>query len=132
MAPATNLQCGHLLLIITVTTSMHRPPAPTNDGTGLKAAVGFICGTATKSGGVHAVAMTRPEFGLNTDSQKLPRNAEKLGYISVVARMGPGLGLHTVPTNCLEMSKNQAVSLSGQDASLTWLVHRAQKLLEIT
>ncbi|XP_022853871.1 early nodulin-like protein 1 [Olea europaea var. sylvestris] len=44
---ATNLQRRHLLLIITVTTTMHRAPALTNGGTGLKVTEGFICGTAT-------------------------------------------------------------------------------------
>ncbi|CAA2998209.1 Hypothetical predicted protein [Olea europaea subsp. europaea] len=34
-------------------------------------------------------------------------------------RIRPGLGLHTVPTNYLEMPENKATSLPGQDASRT-------------
>ncbi|CAA2986360.1 Hypothetical predicted protein [Olea europaea subsp. europaea] len=39
------------------------------------------------------------------------------GRVSTVARMHPELGLHTAPTNCLEMPENQAMSLPSQDLS---------------
>ncbi|CAA2955354.1 early nodulin 1 [Olea europaea subsp. europaea] len=61
----------------------------------------------------------------------LPRYAGKSVDVPVTVRMHLGLGQHTVPTNCLEMPENHAVSLPGQEASRTWPIHRAQKLPEI-
>ncbi|CAA3002860.1 Hypothetical predicted protein [Olea europaea subsp. europaea] len=39
-------------------------------------------------------------------AHRVPEIARKLGDIPAVAWMRPGLGLYTVPTNCLQMPKN--------------------------
>ncbi|CAA3011491.1 Hypothetical predicted protein [Olea europaea subsp. europaea] len=49
----------------------------------------------------------RPQHGLHSESQKLPTNGWKSGYVPTATRTRPGRGLYTVPKNFPEMSENQ-------------------------
>ncbi|CAA3000150.1 Hypothetical predicted protein [Olea europaea subsp. europaea] len=56
------------------------------------------------------VSLSRPRHGPHNVSQKLPRNAYKLGCISDKAGMCPGHDLHTVHRNFSKIPENRAAS----------------------
>ncbi|CAA3009667.1 Hypothetical predicted protein [Olea europaea subsp. europaea] len=81
----------------------HPPvPASTNGGTGLKAAEGFICGTAM----VGSSSLPLSGHSLHT----VPTNCLKIRLRPYLARTRPGHGLYTMPKNYLEILENQALS----------------------
>ncbi|CAA2966812.1 Hypothetical predicted protein [Olea europaea subsp. europaea] len=81
-------------------------PASTNGGTGLKAAEGFICGTAT----VGSLAASLPLSGHSLHT--MPINCLKIRLRPYPARTRPGHGLYTMLKNYLEILENQALSLT--------------------
>ncbi|CAA2984917.1 Hypothetical predicted protein [Olea europaea subsp. europaea] len=69
-----------------------------------------------------AVSLSRLGHGLHFVTQKLRRNAYKLGCILVAAQTSLEHGLHTLPRNCLEYHESVPI------ASWTLRAHRVQKL----